>query len=249
MVACITVEFNLIFDQMDVSTAFLFADIQEQVFVEQPPGFEVKDKDGGDMVMQLKKSLYGLAQSPGNLFNTIDPVLVEIGFVALKSDPCVYLYDHNGAKVYLTLYVDDLLLAGNDSNAISMVIGKLQKRFKMTDMGEASLVLGMEIKRDREAGTLTISQDPFLKSILERFGMSDCKPTSTPGYGSAISNNQPEDTRLNEKKTRKYQGIVGSLMYIAQVLRYDIMYATGQLARPMAKPSKVHMVAAKHTLR
>ena len=145
MVACITVEFNLIFDQIDVSNAFLYADIQEEVFVEQPPGFEVKNKDGGDMVMPLEKSLYGLAQSPGNWFNTIDPVLVEIGFVALKSEPCVYLYDHNGAKIYLTLYVDDLLLAGNDSNAISMVKGKLQKRFKMADTGEASLVLVMEI--------------------------------------------------------------------------------------------------------
>ena len=71
VVACITVEFNVIFDQMDVSTAFLYADIQEQVFVKQSPGFEVKDKDGGDMVMQ--KSLYGLAQSPGNWFKTIDP--------------------------------------------------------------------------------------------------------------------------------------------------------------------------------
>ena len=141
---------------MDVSTAFLYADIQEQVFVEQPPGFEVKDEDRGDMVMQLEKSLYGLAQSPGNWFNTIDPVLVEISFVELKSDPCVYLYDHNGAKIYLTLYVGDLLLPGNDSNAISMVKGKLQKCFKMADLGEASLVLGMEIKRDREAGTLTI---------------------------------------------------------------------------------------------
>ena len=66
IVACITVEFNLIFDQMDVSTAFLYADIQYQVFAEQPPGFEVKDKDGDHMVMQLNKSLYGLAQSPGN---------------------------------------------------------------------------------------------------------------------------------------------------------------------------------------
>ena len=79
--------------------------------------------------------------------------------------------------------------------------------------------------------------------------MSDCKPTSTPGYGSEISNNQPEDTLLNEEETRKYQEIVRSLMYIAQVLRYDIMYATGQLTRPMAKLSKVYMVAAKHTLR
>ena len=145
--------------------------------------------------------------------------------------------------------IRDSLLAGNDSDAISMVKGKLHKRFKMTDMGEASLVLGMEIKRDREAGTLTISQEAYCKSILQRFGMSDCKPTSTPGYGSEISNIQPEDTLLDEEETRKYQGIVGSLMYISQVLRYDIMYATSQLARPMAKPSKIHMVASKRTLR
>ena len=75
------------------------------MFVEQPPGFEVKDKDGGDLVMQLEKSLYGLAQSPGNWFHTVDPVLVEIGFVPLKSDTCVYLYDHDGVRIYLTLYV------------------------------------------------------------------------------------------------------------------------------------------------
>ena len=67
---------------MDVSTAFLYADILEKVFVEQPPGFEAKDKDGGDLVIQLEKSLYELAQSPGNWFHTIDPVLVEIGFPA-----------------------------------------------------------------------------------------------------------------------------------------------------------------------
>ena len=249
MMACIVVHFGLKWDHMDVSTAFLYADILEKVFVEQPPGFEVKDKDGGDLVMQLEKSLYGLAQSPGNWFHTIDPVLVEIGFVPLKSDTCVYLYDHDGVRIYLTLYVDDLLLAGNNSEAMSMVKKKLQKRFKMTDMGPASLVLGMEIKRDCEQGTLTISQEAYSKSILERFGMSDCKPTSTPGYGPELSNNQPEDTLLDEEETRRYQGIVGCLMYIAQVLRYDIMYATSQLARPMAKPSKKHMVAAKHTLR
>ena len=81
-------------------------------------------------------------------------------------------------------------------------------------------------------------QEAYSKSILERFGMTDCKPTSTPGYGPELSNNQPEDTLLDEEETRRYQGIVWCLMYIAQVLRYDIMYATSQLARPMAKPSK-----------
>ena len=119
--------------------AFLYADIPENVF-EQPPNFEAKDKDGGDLVMQLETSLYALPQSPENWFHTIDPVLVEIGFVPLKSDTCVYLYDHDGVWIYLTLYVDYLLLAGNNSEAMSMV-KKLQKRFKMTDMGPASLCL------------------------------------------------------------------------------------------------------------
>ena len=79
---------------------------------------------------------------------------------------------------------------------MSMVKKKLQKRFKMTGMSPASLVLGMEIKRDCEQGTLTISQEAYSKSTLEMFGMSDCKPTSTPGYGPELSNNQPEDTLL-----------------------------------------------------
>ncbi|CAB1099735.1 unnamed protein product [Ectocarpus sp. CCAP 1310/34] len=230
---CITVEFDLIIVQMDVTAAFLYADIQEDVYVEQPPGFEVKGENGEDLVMLLQKSLYWLAQSPGNWFHTIDPFLISIGFVPLKPDPCVYFYDHDGSQMYLTLSVDDLLLAGNNSDALSI----------------ASLISGMEIKRDRERGTLSISREAYSKSILDRFGMSACKPTSTPGLGPGPSNVQPEETLLNQEETRRYQGIVGCLIYLSQILRYDIMYATSQLARPMAKPSKNHMGAAKRTFR
>ena len=81
IIFCIAVNFGLLLHQVDVSTAFLYADIQVLVFVEEPPGFEGKGKDGGELVMQLEKSLYGLVQSPGNWFNTVDPALVEIGFV------------------------------------------------------------------------------------------------------------------------------------------------------------------------
>ena len=79
--------------------------------------------------------------------------------------------------------------------------------------------------------------------------MWECKPTNAPGYGPELSNQQPDGTLLDEEEKKRYQGIVGCLMYVSQVLRYDIMYAIGQLARPMVKLSKVHMVAAKHTLR
>ena len=96
---------------------------------------------------------------------------------------------------------------------------------------------------------MTISQENYTKSSLERFGMADCKPSSTPGVGSEISTKQPEGTLLDKEETQRYQAITGSVMYLSQIKRYDIMYSSGQLARAMSKPPKVHMGAAKHLLR
>ena len=131
--------------------------------------------------------------------------------------------------------MDDLLLANNNSDAMAMVKEKLKQHFKMTDMGALSLVLSTEIKRDLERGTLTISQEAYSKSILERFGMSECKLTNTPGYGPELSNQQPDKTLLDEEEKKRQQGIVGCLVYASQVLRYDVTCAVGQLARPMPK--------------
>ena len=122
-------------------------------------------------------------------------------------------------------------------------------KFKMTDLGDVSLVLGMQITRDREKKTLKISQEEYTKSILERFGKANCKPVGTPGFGSEISTKQLENTLLSKEETQRYQAIKGSVMYLAQILRYDIMYGSGQLARAMSRPTKVHMGAAKHLLR
>ena len=92
------------------------------------------DKDGVPLVRKLHKSLYGLPQSPGNWFKTIDPELVALGFVPLTSDTCVYIYRKNGVVIILTLYVDDLLLVGADIQVIESIKQKLMKRFKMTDI-------------------------------------------------------------------------------------------------------------------
>ena len=95
MVLAIAAELNLDVRQLDVKTAFLYADIDEEVYVKTAPGFETTDKDGVQLGMKLGKSLYGLAQSPQNWWKTIDPKLIEIGFVPLKSDSSVYIYNHN----------------------------------------------------------------------------------------------------------------------------------------------------------
>ena len=122
------------------------------------------------------------------------------------------------------------------------------EKFMMPDMGDVSLVLGMLITRDREKKTLTISQEEYTKSILERFGMANCKPAGTPGCGSELLTKQPEETLLSKEEAQRYQAITGSVMYLAQILRYDIMYSSGQLTRAMSRPAKVHMGAGKHLL-
>ena len=249
MVLAIAAELNLEVRRLDVKTAFLYADIEEEVYVKTAPGFETTNKDGVQLVIKLGKSLYGLAQIPRNWWKTIDPKLIEIGFVPLKSDSCVYIYNHNNTVVIITLYVDDLLVIESNVRVIETIKKKLKDNFQMSDLGDVSLVLGMQVTCDREKGTLTISQEDYTKSILARFGMENCKPSSIPGPGSELSTEQPADTLLNTEKTQRYQAITGSVMYLAQITRYDITYAVCQLARAVSKPSKAHMGAAKQLLR
>ena len=249
MVLAIAAELNLEVRQLDVKTAFLYADIEEEVYVTTAPGFETTNMDGAQLVMKLRKSLYGLAQSPQNGWKTIDPKLIEIGLVPLKSDSCVYIDNHNNTVVIITFYVDDPLVIGSIVRVIETIKKKLKDNFQMSDLGDVSLVLGMQVTRDREKGTLTISQEDYTKSILARFGMENSKPSSIPGTDSELSTEQPAETLLNTEQTQRYQAITGSVMYLAQITRYDVIYAVCQLARAMSKPSKVQMGAAKQLLR
>ena len=123
------------------------------------------------------------------------------------------------------------------------------EKFKMTDMGNVPRVLGKQITRDREKKTSTISEEEYTKSTFERFGMANCKPVGTPGFGSELSNEYPDETVLSKEETQRYQAITCSGMNLAQILRYDIMYSSGQLARALSEPVKVHMGASKHLLR
>ena len=110
--------------------------------------------------MRLPKSLYGLSDYPMNWWNTIDPYLVEIGFEPCKSDTRVYIYtSKKGVIIIPALYIDDLLLLHGDTALLEMIKKKLMSTFKMTDMGNVSLVIGMGVTRDREKGTVTITQE------------------------------------------------------------------------------------------
>ena len=126
---------------------------------------------------------------------------------------------------------------------------KLLSRFSITDMGDVSLVLGMGVTRDREKATVTITQETYTKSLLELYGMASCNSTYTPGLGKGPSIDHLEERLLSKEEKQRFQAITGSVMYLGQVSRYDIMYAANQLARAIAKPFKARMAATKHLLR
>ena len=247
MVLVIAAEYNLECWQLNYNTAFLNTDVAEEVYVKMAPAYEELDDNGVPMIVKLLKSLYSLCQSPTMWWGMIHEHVVEIDFESLKSDPYVYIYSEDGFIFILTLYVDDVLLFGNDIvMLIKLIKQKRMGRFSMTDMGEVSLVLGMGVTRDSEKGTVIITQVNHTKSLLERYGKGNCSPTDNPGVGSELSLDQPGEKLLNNEDKQRFQAITGSVMYLGQMTRDDILYSVNQLARAMSKPSKAHMTAAKH---
>ena len=211
--------------------------------MEPAPGHNPRDSKTEDvMVYKLQRSLCGLAQSTVLWYDTIDGVLVVIGFRPTQSDPCLYTHGSGVTLIILTLYVDDILITRKDPTLVEQK-KELKKRFEMTDMGEVNHILGMEVTRDYDEGTLAVTQTAYVDNIPEPFGMQDANTAHTPGYGPQLSAEQPEDKLLGAEATKLYQSITGSLVYLVQCARYDLCYAVNQLARACSKPAEIHMTA------
>jgi len=140
------------------------------------------------------------------------------------------------------LWVDDLIIAGNNLTEISKFKAAISKRFEMKDLGELTWILGMEVRRDRTQGVLEITQKAYIDQMLKRYRMSDCKPVSTPveGYLPRVENAGP---------SRDFMCLVGSLLYTATISRPDIAYAVQALGRHMQNSTEEHYLAGKRILR
>jgi hypothetical protein len=170
--------YDLEVHQMDVKTAFLNGDLEEDIYMVQPEGFIVKGKE--TWVCKLNKSLYGLKQASRAWYQKMDQALQNLEFIRLYADPCIYVLRTSELVIFLSLYVDDLLLVSNSLKNLSHLKQQLSKKFEMKDLGEAHFVLGIQIERNRKARTLSICQQQYIKNVVERFNMSESKPVSTP---------------------------------------------------------------------
>lgn len=239
--------FDLELEQMDVKTAFLHGVLKERVYMEQPEGYVEKGKE--KMVCLLRKSLYGLKQSPREWNHRFHTFMMEQKYERSEYDPCVYMKGSSVSDiVYLLLYVDDMLIASKQPRTVQRLKEQLSQEFEMKDLGPARRILGMDIYRDRIRGVLKLSQGDYLTKVLKTFGMSDCRAVSTP-LGSQFklqSLTKPEEQQqAREMENIPYTSAVGSLMYAMVGSRPDLAYAVGVVCRFMSKPGVSHWLAVK----
>ncbi|EKG09467.1 Integrase catalytic core [Macrophomina phaseolina MS6] len=227
-------------EQMDVKTAFLYGDIDHEIYVEQPHHMT----DGTPRVCKLRKALYGLKQAPRIWYQTLTNFLRGLGFEPINADLGIFVR----SNVYIAVYVDDLLIVGPSIAEIKKIKRSLRNRFQMTDLGPCSYYLGMSIQRDQQNRILHLSQEAYIDKIIHQFGMDDCKPVNTPIETSPLPENVPEYTCTTEQRI-EYQRIVGSLMYIMLGTRGDIAYAVSVASRYLVNPGPQHMKLARRVLR
>jgi transposase InsO family protein len=250
IILALVAHFDLELQQMDVKTAFLNGDLEEEVYMKQPEGFP--SSDGEHLVCKLKKSIYGLKQASRQWYLKFHNVISSFGFVENIMDQCIY-QKVSGSKIcFLVLYVDDILLATNDKGLLHEVKQFLSKNFDMKDMGEASYVIGIKIHRDIFQGILGLSQETYINKILKRFRMNDCSPSVAPIVkGDRFNLNQcpKNDLEREQMKNIPYASAVGSLMYAQVCTRPDIAFAVGMLGRYQSDPGLDHWRAAKKVMR
>lgn len=241
----LSVQYGLQLHQMDVTTAFLNGTLEEEVFMKQPEGYEEKGKE--QLVCRLKKSIYGLKQSPRCWNIALDTQLKRMGFSQSQSDPCIYYKDADGEKFYMGVYVDDIILAGKSESKIKEVKKDISKKFNTKDLGKLSYFLGMKVEQDEKNGSVWIGQHAYTESLLKKFGMEDCKPVSTPVDISSKLTQATDDSLCVDQ--HRYQSAIGSLMYLSVSTRPDISFAVSSLARFSSNPTKEHWTALKRLLR
>jgi hypothetical protein len=225
---------------MDVKSTFLNGFLEEEVYVDQPPGFEVQEHPA--KVYWLKKALYGLKQAPRAWYNRIDTYLIKSGFSRSQNEPTLYTKtDQHGKILIVCLYVDDMIYTGNLE--LTDFKHAMQSEFEMIDLGIMKYFLGIEVHQSAKG--IFVCQQKYAADIIKRFRMEGCNPAETPiPLGTKLSKNDEGPT----VDSTLYKSLVGSLLYLTAT-RPDIMYAASLVSRFMESPKDSHWKMEKRILR
>jgi len=234
---------DLEISQMDIKGAYLNGTLEEEIYMKQPEGFS----DGTGRVCRLVHTLYGLKQSGREWNKTISSYLTSIGFTRLSTEHAIFIRRDSSDFDIVAIWVDDFFNIHTSTTRKESLRNEITNRFEATYQGEPKLLLGIEFHRNRDAHSITISQNQYISKIIQRFHLADCQHVSTPlppgiQYQPATDDDAFDDPSL-------YRSAIGSLMYAAIATRPDIAYAVNTLSQFNVKPSRVHWNAVKHVLR
>ncbi|GJW42392.1 retrotransposon protein, putative, ty1-copia subclass [Tanacetum coccineum] len=236
--------------KMDVKTAFLNGILNEDVYVVQPEGF-VNPKHPG-RVCKLQRSIYGLKQASRSWNKRFDEEIKKYGFTQNPDEPCVYKRASGSIIVFLILYVDDILLMGNNIPMLQDVKSWLGKCFAMKDLGEAAYILGIKIYRDRSRRLIGLSQNAYIDKILKRFKMDTSKRGTIPMQPNVdLRKSQGPSTPAEVKRMKgiPYASAVGSIMYAVRCTRPDVAFSQNLTSRYQQNPGESHWTAVKNILK
>ncbi|KAM0059843.1 putative RNA-directed DNA polymerase [Helianthus debilis subsp. tardiflorus] len=208
--------------------------------MEQPPGFE--DSHRPNHVCKLNRALYGLKQAPRAWFQRLSSFLLNRGFQNSRADTSLFIYNRQGILIYLLVYVDDIIITGNNENFINNFTSCLNKEFKIKDLGSLNFFLGLEVHHTKSG--LFLNQSKYAHDILTRAGLLDSKPVATPLTTKDIftsEGNPFHDPTL-------YRSLVGALQYLT-ITRPDLSYAVNQASQFLQNPTTTHFQLVKRILR
>lgn len=234
---------KMFFKQFDVKTAFLNGELEEEIFMKQPIGFD----DHSGKVCRLKRSLYGLKQASRVWNKRFTEFLRSFGLEMSNADPCVFIGKKSGKNIYLAIYIDDGMVASHDKFFIDQLLHWMNKEFQTTAL-ELQYFLGLEIEL-RQNGSTFIHQAAYVKRLLNKFGMNECHPSSTPldQHFQISASSHPNECK--HAVNVPYREAVGSLMYLVTGSRPDIAFAVGVVSRYLENPLEIHWNAIKRIFR
>ncbi|WVY99969.1 hypothetical protein V8G54_026039 [Vigna mungo] len=228
-------------EQFDVKNAFLHGDLEEEIYMEIPPGY------GRDVVTntvcKLKKALYGLKQSPHAWFGRFTKVMTGLGYKQSQGDHTLFFkHSKSGGVTILLVYVDDIILTGDDKEEQRLLSQCLGKEFEIKTLGKLKYFLGIEVDHSKKG--IFISQQKYITDLLKETGKAACKPASTPLEPNIKLGNAEEDVVVEKEM---YQRLVGRLIYLSHT-RQDIAYAVSLISQFMHSPKETHLQAAHKIL-
>ena len=236
--------FDLECDQVDITAAFLNGELEETVYMHPPEGSDIP----AGCALRLRKSLYGLKQSPRAFNRRLDAWLRSQAFTPTPADPCIYIRVRGSDVLLLSLHVDDQLCAGNSRTHLDAFKAALHAQFECVDHGDVGYFLGFNVYRDRQQRKLWISLEHYFDALLDKFDMANCNPAKTPlppGFAPVVAT----DDDFAAARHLDYPQIVGSVLYAATITRPDLAHTASLLSRFISKWSLAHYAAAKHLLR